>query len=104
MPSRSVQPTKVAGTTKNFYWDFISDLAVGETISTKIVTMSVYSGADANPAGMVSGGASSSGTVVTQLLTGGVLGVVYEALCKITTSLGQTLQQVSFIVIVASSP
>lgn len=104
MPNRSTQPPKLVGQTKIYTWDFLSDLAVGETISTETVVMTVYSGTDAAPAAMLSGAASASGSVVSQKLTAGVLGVIYEALCTITTSLGQTLSQCSFIAVVPDLP
>lgn len=92
-------PTKLVGETKNYYFDFISVLAIGETISTQSVVMSVFSGTDASPASMLSGSASASGTIVTQKLTGGTLGVMYQALCTITTSAGQTLQLAGYVVV-----
>lgn len=104
MPNRSIQQAKLAGTTKNYNWDFLSDLQAGETLTGATVVMSVYSGTDASPASMLSGAAGSSGTIVTQKLTGGVLGVIYEALVTATTTLGQTLQQVSYIAVVPDLP
>ena len=104
MPNKSIQPSKFTGSTKSFLWDFLSDLAVSETLSTATVTISVYSGTDASPGSMISGAASISGSQVSQKLTGGVLGVIYEALCTVTTSLGQTLEQSSFIAVVPDLP
>jgi hypothetical protein len=98
--SREIFPPKPAGSTENRMFDFTSDLAVGETISTQAVAASVYSGTDASPSSIVSGAASASGAVVTQKITGGVLGVIYQLLCTITTSLGQTLQKSAFLTIV----
>jgi hypothetical protein len=72
-------------------FDFISRLGPTETISTKVVTCVVYSGTDPSPSSMISGAASHSGTIVSQLVIGGVAGVIYELHCTITTSLGQTL-------------
>lgn len=80
-------------------WDFISLLKASETISTATVTATVYSGTDASPNAIISGAASFSGTVVSQKVTGGVLGVIYELLCTITTSLGQTLQMSGYFTI-----
>lgn len=80
-------------------FDFISKLANGETISTKVVTSVVWSGVDASPSSMISGAASHSGSVVSQLITGGVAGVTYYLLCTITTSAGQTLQLAGFLVV-----
>src|SRR5258708_21715949 len=81
---RVVLQTKFLGETKKFLVDFISNLAASETISTQIVTASVYSGVDASPSSIISGAASASGTQVSQAITAGVVGVVYELLYKIT--------------------
>jgi len=97
---RADLPAKLLGETKTYTFDFTSALAVGETISTKTVTATVYSGTDASPSSVVSGSATSSGAVVSQLITGGTLGVLYELLCTITTSASQTLQQVGFLAII----
>lgn len=94
------QPAEV----KSVTFDFTSDLAVGETISTKSVAASVYAGVDASPSSLVSGAASSSGAVVSQLITGGVAGVIYELACTITTSAGQTLQRLGLLPVVATLP
>lgn len=75
----------------NLPFDFTSKLAAGETISTKVVTATVLSGVDPTPSAIVNGAATSSGSIVTQSITAGVLGVFYLLVCKITTSLSQTL-------------
>lgn len=92
-------PPKLVGETATVRFDFISRLAVGETISTKSVVATVYTGVDATPSAVISGAASSSGTVVSQLVTGGVAGVIYQLVCTITTSAGQTLQLAGLLVV-----
>ena len=91
---------KLLGESRTLQFDFASRLDVGVTISTKVVTSTVYSGTDASPSSMISGSASSSGTIVSQLVIGGTLGVVYYLICTITTSDGQTLQMMGFLAIV----
>ena len=82
-------------------FDFISVLAVGEPISTQVVTAAVYQGTDANPSAVISGAAAVQNvTQVIQLFTAGVLGCIYQLVCKITTSLGQTLEQIAYLAIV----
>ncbi len=82
-------------------FDFISVLAAGETISTQVVTASVYSGVDPNPSALISGAAAVQNTTqVWQLFTQGVVGVIYELLCRITTSLGQTLELAAFMAVI----
>lgn len=80
-------------------FDFTSRLAAGETISTKVVTCTTWSGVDATPSAMISGAATSSGAVVSQLVINGAPGVTYYLLCTITTSLGQQLQLAGFLVV-----
>ena len=92
---------KLLGETAILTWNWASkiiDPAV--TISTAVITSTVYSGTDASPSSMISGSATISGYNVTQKITGGVLGVVYQLLCTITTSDGQTLQMPGFLAVV----
>ena len=100
MARLQLQP-KLTGETRNETFDFISRLAVGETISTQVVAATVYSGVDASPSAVVSGSATASGTQVTQKLTGGVAGVIYQLICTITTSAGQTLQLAGLLAVEA---
>lgn len=100
MANREVFEIKPPTDTRLFYFDFTSNLAVAETISTQEVTATVYSGTDANPSAIISGSASASGAEVSQKITAGTLGVVYTLLCTITTSLGQTLTQAGYLAIV----
>lgn len=98
--SRVIFEGKPSGETATLTFDFLSRLAVGETISTQVVTATTYSGTDAAPSGIISGAASASGSKVTQKVTAGTLGVTYLLKCTITTSTGQTLILSGFIVII----
>lgn len=108
--SRQILDPIVAGDSDTIQFDFTSKLAVGETISTQSVTSAVYSGTDANAASMVSGAAAASGNVVSQLIAtspavaGGLVGVIYYLVCKITTSLGQTLQLAAYLSVIPAVP
>lgn len=97
--SRIVLSGKGANETISQSFDFAAGLALGETISTKVVTATVYSGTDASPSSVISGSPTSSGTTVTQKLTGGTLGVTYLIVCAITTSAGQTLRMSGYLVV-----
>lgn len=97
--SRVVFPPKLVGETKSFTFDFTSMLGSVETISTQVVTATVYSGTDPTPSALISGVASASGAIVTQNITGGVAGNIYELKCTITTSASQTLLLVAFLVV-----
>lgn len=91
---------KSSGETRVITFDFISQLAVGETISTQSVAAAVWSGVDANPSAVISGTATATGTKVMQAVTGGVVGTIYKLTCTITTSLGQTLRIFTYLPIV----
>ena len=101
--SRVVLEGKPVGETENVTFDFTSRLGTAETISTKSVSATVYSGTDASPSAIVNGSATSSGAVVTQSITAGTLGVTYLLVCTITTSLSQTLELSAFLVVVPDS-
>jgi hypothetical protein len=82
-------------------FDFTSSLAVGEVISTQVVTATVYSGNDPSPSSLISGAAAVQNvTQVIQLFTAGVVGVIYSLVCKITTSFGQTLEQMAYLAVI----
>ena len=85
-------------------FNFTSQLAVGETINSATVTASVYTGVDANPSSIISGAATISGAIVSQKLTGGVVGVIYELLCAAVTNLGQTIQLAGYLAIIPDLP
>lgn len=94
-------PPKSASETTKVVFDFVSRLAVGETIVTQTVTAAVWSGVDAAPSSLISGSATASGTKVTQVLTAGTAGVVYKLTCTITTSASQTLILYGYLAVVS---
>jgi hypothetical protein len=93
------KPKKV-GEVIGYPVNFISSLAPTETILTAEVAAQVYSGTDPNPAAIILGIATFSGTTVNQGITGGLLGVVYKLVYAITTSLGQTIETAGTLAIV----
>jgi hypothetical protein len=97
--SRDIWKPKQAGATQSYPFNFISDLAVGETISGATVVATVWSGNDPSPSAIISGAASISGTIVTQKLTAGVAGNIYAVTCTATTSAGQTLVRSAYLVV-----
>lgn len=104
MSARQEFRPKPAASTHSVVFEFLSELGAGETISTQSVAASVWSGTDASPSSLISGSASASGTQVTQLVTGGVEGVVYNLTCTITTSAGQTLVKSGYLAITPALP
>lgn len=103
MGSREIFEIKPPTDTKYLYFDFTDDLAAAETISTQVVTATVYSGTDANPSAIISGSASASGAEVSQKVTGGTAGVVYTLLCTVTTSLSQTLTRAAYLAVMSEA-
>jgi len=82
------------GETRKLTFDFISDLALGETLSTAVASFSVYSGdADAEVA---FGSPVISGTQVVVTAAGDTEGVTFMVTITVVTSAGQTLMQSGF--------
>jgi hypothetical protein len=106
MPSagRFVIDPKKLGETVQLSPNFISSLQASETLSGAVCTATVFSGNDASPQAIISGSPTINGTIVNQLVTGGVLGCVYEFLCTVTTTLGQTLQMSGFLAVIPDLP
>jgi hypothetical protein len=96
----TIQPTEIVQLPPNGF-DFTSRLAAGETLTgVPTVTVTVYSGTDPNPSAVKSGAASISGNTVVQKFTGGLAGVIYSVVAACSTSLGQSLQQWAYLVVV----
>ena len=104
MSGRQGFDAKLVGETATVQFNFLARLAVGETISTAAVAASVYSGVDGSPSAIISGSASASGAIVSQNVTAGVAGVIYELTCTVTTSAGQTLQLVGLLPVTNELP
>lgn len=96
--------SKTVTETRLLPFDFSSYLGTGETISSAIASCAVWSGTDPAPAGIISGGSTISGAIVTQLVTAGVIGVLYIVQMTATTSLGQILPLGGFLAVVAGQP
>ena len=104
--ARIVLNPKLAVEVRNETFNFTSSLAASgtETISTASTTAIVFSGTDASPGAIISGTATISGAQVTQKIQGGIVGVIYELRCSITTSTGQTLVLAGYLAIVPDLP
>ena len=94
----------IVGSTANYQFNFVGQLAVGETISTAATQATTYSGVDPNPQAIIITVASFAGTIVTQPIQGTVLGVIYQLVCSITTSLGNTFKQAAALAVVPALP
>lgn len=101
---RVLIPAKKLGETVILPFDFISKLSPGETLLTSTCFVSVYSGVDAFPGNLIGGTPTISGTIVNQLITAGVLGVIYDILARATTSLSQVIELSGYLVIIPDLP
>jgi hypothetical protein len=100
--SRVVFAPKLLNDVKTYTFDFSSLLGLGESISTATCTSVVYSGTDPSPSSLINGAAVVNSPLVSQSLTGGTLGVIYEVACIATTTgaaLPQTLNITGFLVV-----
>lgn len=88
--------------TEYFRFDYTNDsrFATGETIISATVTVTVMNGRDSNASALLSGPVIISGLTVSQLITGGILGVTYDIKCLATTSSGQVLDACGQVTIV----
>jgi pantothenate kinase type III len=85
-------------------FNFVGDLAPGETISNPTMTATVYTGVDATPANIISSAPTIVGTTVNQTVSAGVEGVVYGLLCQVETSLGQVLEMSAYCAVITVLP
>lgn len=105
MSGRVVQPAKKVSESKGYAFDFVGQLRNGDTVSTGTTTMTVYSGVDASPISMVSGSVTvSAQSICTQILVGGVAGVIYVMKMQAVTALGDILVQTAFIAVLPDQP
>ena len=95
---RIVFESKLVGETKDYAFPF--SLPVGVTISSAVTTAAVYSGTDASASSLIDGAVSISGATVTQSLTAGTAGVLYDLLCSATLSDGQLLQLSAYMAVI----
>jgi type IV secretory pathway VirB2 component (pilin) len=79
-------PSKDTSETIPIVFNFFDRLQYGETITGSVVSISVFSGTDANPSAMLSGVATNTSTTVTQAITGGIAGTIYTVICVVTGS------------------
>lgn len=97
------QPTKKVADQGRVLFDFTSFVALSEALSGAVVTATVYSGVDPLPQNIVSGAASIGGAgnkQVSQLIVGGISGVIYQLVCEVQTGLGQRLHLSSYLAVV----
>src|ERR1041385_3027348 len=87
-----VYDPKDPSSTEYFYMDFDDVLATNEAITSVDSSISIVgSGKDPNLSSMLVGSASSSGTIASQLVTGGINGLTYRLKLTATTDKGQII-------------
>lgn len=96
--SRQVFGSKNVSETRRLTFDF--QLAVGETISAASVSAAVYSGDSA--ASLSCGSATIDSFRVTSAASGGIAGTSFIVTCAATTSVGQVLRKIGYLVVVAA--
>lgn len=94
---------KLQGEAVNYEYDFLSRLAVGENALTIAATVEVSSGVDPNPAAMLSGSPSLTGTIGRQRLVGGLPGVIYQLTMAVRTSNSQILFNQAKVAVLTSN-
>jgi hypothetical protein len=82
---------KRAGEKEVFAVDFGPLLPAGVTIETAVWTITSIDTPDPAAAAMIVGDPVISGSIVSQMIDGGVPGTRYAPICTATTSDGQTL-------------
>ena len=80
-------------------FNYTKQLATGETISTAVFSATVIKGTDASPDNIISGSATISGAVCSQLVIDGVNGVKYLIKCIATTSQNQKLHGLGYLTV-----
>lgn len=80
-----------AGESGMLGFDFVNDLASGETISNATWTCEAVEGTDAQAATRLVGSPQNTGTLTKQRVAGLVAGVRYLLQATVTTSAGNTL-------------
>lgn len=84
-------------------FDMLSRCALGESIATAVVTVSVSSGIDPTPSAMVSGVTTVSNNVASQQIIGGVGGVIYDVVCAARSTLNNIFINVAKLAVLSDN-
>lgn len=85
------------GENELFTFDFVNDLAPGDSIASAVWEITVAVGVDADVADRAVGDPTIFGTRVTQRASGFLPGVQYVMACTITTTMGNDLELWSYL-------
>lgn len=83
-----VNPSKTPGSIITIQFNFISELINGASVSGATIDVEVLSGTDPAPGDILDGSYTTASGIVSQKITGGVLGVIYQVTCFATLSNG----------------
>ena len=90
--SLHIFPTKDPAEIVFVAFDFSGEIEEGERLTgTPVVTVSLLSGADANPSALLGGSAAIAGASVLQTISGGVDGAIYKLRCRAALDSGRVL-------------
>jgi len=97
-----ILPEKGIGETYPVTITFADKLQSGEAINGAAVTVTVYAGTDATPSNLLSGSATYTANTVTQVITGGVAGVIYSLVYVATGTSSHNYAKVARLAVVAN--
>lgn len=98
-------PSKQVVDTISSIYPFQDVMTFGEVITGAVCSVIVYTGTDGNPSLILSGTpnfSSSGGLSVTQNLTAGLSGVIYQIVCTVVTSLSNTFVKNAYLAVINS--
>lgn len=90
---------KLAGETRIYEFDATPWYDKGMIPLTMDVSAFAYMGTDEFAQDIVDGGATLKGTMIQQMITGGVVGAIYDVECTVTFTDGQIRQQRAFLAV-----
>lgn len=94
---------KAIGETQPYVVNFSDRLQFGESINGAAVSVTVFSGTDPTPSSLISGTASYDAYGnVTQVLTGGIVGVIYNVAYIVTGTASHNYVKVGQLAIIAN--
>lgn len=97
-------PPKAVGETQPYTINFSDRLQFGEAINGASVALSVFSGTDPTPSGLLSGVASfDAAGNVTQTLTAGLAGVIYNVVFIVTGTNSHNYIKVGQLAVLSNS-
>ena len=96
-------PDKAISEVLPYTVNFADVLAFGEAISGASVTVTVFSGTDAAPAALLASATTSTATTVSQVITGGLVGVIYILAFVATGASGHVYVKTAMLACVSNS-